>query len=630
MNNLSKLLRHSDIRKQWISIASYILNIVIISFFMMIITGISNLVNESLSPNDFDQALAIIFSMIGIAIITILFFQWIIGTIFKSLFTSRKNFNLNIRLMGFSKKNLYFLYFKEFLSMQIISVPVGLVCAWGFYYLIAKFFLSPLGIMDIHINALSLILSPIIHIIVVLFSITRAFRALSKISLSDQLRSSSVVDDKFTFTTRSYIKTVVGLLMLFGALTPVFIKVDPATASQINLLAIAAYFFLYDAIFFVFSKVIQFVYKNTKIGVLSITNQIMIGNFKKIKAINFMILISVVLHIGLQSAFLTARQAGYWTADEHVLFHSMETSAELNKAPSQYDVNNEYFTLKFIASKSQSSSIKVLGVDGGYIDKYEKIVLDPNLSDFSKEELLKNINDSSWNGIVFPESYISTHDIGNEFIATIDGIEIPFVIEGGYYVSNLSEFKCLVSKSYLESQLGMQGMSNIVFSLQEKENIWFENSTVMTRMDLINESYEKAVNSTIFMEITAYIVLLCAIIMLLNYIYLSSNESIMNIARLRGIGMSARNVASIYVWHFLIIIFEAFVFTAPFSVLFSASFCLAALDKYYFPFGTILPHDQFFITFILFIVPALVVFFLSTAKPLLHTYPSLLREKFSD
>lgn len=109
---------------------SFIVTIVIVSIFLML-TTLENVTNESLSERDAVQLQAIIFSIIGISIMAIIFLQWMVGILFQSLYESRSQFNINVRLIGMTKRKLMGIYLKEFYGMQLLVLPVGFLLSIG-------------------------------------------------------------------------------------------------------------------------------------------------------------------------------------------------------------------------------------------------------------------------------------------------------------------------------------------------------------------------------------------------------------------------------------------------------------------------------------------------------------------
>ncbi|MGX9758398.1 hypothetical protein ACWYRQ_19130 [Clostridioides difficile] len=91
---------------------------------------------------------------------------------------------------------------------------------------------------------------------------------------------------------------------------------------------------------------------------------------------------------------------------------------------------------------------------------FEDIRIYTELGDINLEEKLNNPN---WNDIIVPSAYLGADNIGEEFTLNVYGKEITFVIAAGYYLNVFHHNNCIVSKEYLQAQLGLPDMANTLY-----------------------------------------------------------------------------------------------------------------------------------------------------------------------
>jgi hypothetical protein len=621
MNELYRALKLTGKGRRKALILAYILNIVIITFFLMVITGFKDTINESLSPNDYEQIVAILSSTIGISIVTIIFYQWIVITLFKSLYQSRQHFNTNIRLMGVKKIQLFSLYFKEFVSMQTVAIPFGVISGWMFYFLIAAAF----NFQSKSVNVFSLWASPIIQFIIMFATIAITFVNLSKQdSLSRKIIRSN---NTFTWSNGRIIKTIIGIVILIVT-TYLVITIH---GSQTFYLLLLCYFIvgtlLFDLIFFLFNRFGYLISILTHSGSLRLSLLLSNGKFSKTRAISYMIIFSVAISVGLQSLWLTLRQAAYDSANNNIYYSAVETTDNLMDISSIKD-NNTVYGLYYMAPKLGSNRVRILGVDSGFIiNKCETINIDKNLSDLTDQELKKDLDDPNWNGIIFPQSSIQPRNIGTEYKTKLNGIDVTFVIKGGNFPNNIGEFRCLVSRGYLEKVLGQTNKVNTAFHMGNTYKKAFQNSSIQTKMDVVKISHDKSVQSTDLIEVIMYIILICALVMLLNYIYLVSLQDKGDIARMRAFGMSAGKVNFVYLFHFIFIIFISYLIGILFAWILSLSGCNLVMNHIYLGSGIIISWNFVLLLFCVFSVLSIVSFVLFSYRANKKQYLQIIREQ---
>jgi hypothetical protein len=622
MKYLFAFMRRSGKKEQLFVIASYIVNIMIIAFFMMILTSFQNLTNDSLSPNDYNQAIIMLSSMLGVSLITIIFFQWLVGIIFKNLYDSRERFNLNLRLMGLGNKKLFFLYLKEYVLLQAVSVPIGSLSAAICYNAISSVFHFEVK----YINLKSIYLSLLIHLGIVLFFLIFILGKASKTNLVQQMRGIHKDSPEYRWSVTSSVKSGLAILIMATIIyANANLDLYKDKAALLNLFLILVYFLTYDFTFWIFRLLFDWIYRLFHFNLLGIANKLYAGNYRKVKSVNYMMVVSLLLFLGLTSLFKTVRNSAYVVAN-NLRFASVEYSDTIQPVADHENVN-DFFSLRLISGELQSSTLRVFGIDSNYTKRFETILLNPEMSLLRQEELNQMIDDPDWNGIIFPDGYISPENLGTEYIADIDGHRITFVVKSGYYINNYAETRCLVSKGFLEKKLGLRGFCNTVVSLAESDRVVLDHATKFTRSELVGKSYEKAVSGTELIELAEYVTISAAVIFLLNLIFVGAYKNKSDITKLRIIGLPAKKALSVYLIYYLMIIVEAFLGGIPLAALLSYHGISLVLNKYYVEVtGLIFSYKEAFLLFLFFLCVSAGSIYLSVGKVNKSDYRQMLRE----
>jgi hypothetical protein len=560
-------------------------NIIVIFIFLMISTSLNNsIINASLSSRDYEQSMAIIFLMISICIIVILFFQWVIRMLFHSLYDGRSTFHINIRLAGISKRMLYRIYLAEMFRMQVIAIPAGLVFGEVLYLMIAR----QLGFPDGHLTLASLIGAAAIHFFVVLFSVTRTFQKANILSPIEWLRADTWVDSK---SRLSIGKTTVGVVILLFVFFVSRAKMDPLFIQSIQLLLIVAYFFLQEFLFYVFNYVEILAGKLSGSGIFRLSQALSESSYKRTKTLAKMIVFSVMLTIGLQSLYLSTRQAAGRVSKETVHYESLALFDEPFQLTEEQLKSDDLYMLKFLAGSTTAGNIWAQGINSEFLKQpYETIHLNDTLSGFGIEELLSRIDDKDWNGVIFPENLITREDIGRTFTASINGVSINFEIVAGCYLNHFNEVSCLVSNAFLEAVLGLKGYANIAFSLTGFETSAFSSHAVIqSKEELERASYDEVVKSTELIELAANLTFVCALIMLLNYVFFISSEKKADYIKLCAMGLTGGTANGIFIVHFLQTVIFALIIGIPLAGVLSTVACAILMSPYYYPEGITYP-----------------------------------------
>ncbi|WP_054743360.1 FtsX-like permease family protein [Cellulosilyticum ruminicola] len=597
-------------------LGTFIMNLICTSILLMFAFGLKDITNETLSENDLVQLMGIISSIIAIAILCIIFLQWIIGIEINTLFNSRRQFNINMRLMGLSGKELRGIYYKELLQMQYVAVPVGVLLTELVYYFVSKRMEIPWIGID------KLIVTVLIHLACIFICMHIALRKLTNVEVTSFMRGgvkrTKEKDNKF-----SNIFAVLGVIVL---IVTVFLNWI-LKVKELELFYVVGILLISSRGIYLFNKGVIKLGDSKGFPQPAFAARIENGNYKKAKNTILMLSIGIMFFMGLQILYSSARAMTRQTGENAIHYTSYISYREPINTDN-YDLDNVYFGLNYTFYIEESSYPKYLyGIDQNYMN-YEDIKINQSLG---STELLSYINEPDWNGIIVPSSMISKENIGEERIININGIDIPFKIVGGYYQNLAHKNIWFANKAYIQKQLNLNGYSNCAYLknndtavMQALEKL--SKSEVECKAEIIQKSVDKVVQSTETVEITSFIVILCAIVSLISHLVLGAKENIYNIAKFRSAGMSSRQVKIIYLSQLWGMILKGFIIGIILAVLFAKMSLMAMFNGMN---AEILISYPFKITICLFIVINVVItaiFLFSTSDGFKNNFTIILRK----
>jgi hypothetical protein len=531
MCNILRLLACSGKKEKVYLRISYIINITFIGVMLMFGFGMSNTTNLTL--HDAEQAEIILSSMIIVSIIVIIFFQWLTGMQFVSLFESRKVFNQNIRLLGLSSGKLTLLYFLEMLKMQLIAIPAGFCCAEIIYVCYA----GVSGAAEHVIPVLVLFEAAGIHLAILCVMTFMVGTKCAGTNIVELLRGKKIFQRR-----RKGLKSIRLLEFLAGKIS---------------------------------AK-----YRRYKFWImLKISN----AQRKNIRIIRFLVLGSVVLICGLYGLYTTVRTLAYQRTNEQIQYAGY---VWLDEPVESISILDSYQTLSFKAWLSEDSRIRITGIDQNYVGTYENIELAYALNHETVSDWLEHLNEDDFDGIILDTEYIDESDLGETVTYEIDGKTVSFTVYGGYVSNNLAEFNGYVSPKYLEKQLGLDGYWNraYVLSAEAMNDVLSKTASAgiydqATKKELCEKSYEHAVQGTGEIELVCWMITICAMLASATCIYMirEKNESI--VSRFISIGMEKRQIQTMYVLLICWIVIPVLVPAILLSILFQKLTCALALSS---------------------------------------------------
>ena len=598
---------------------SYVLNLALISVLVMISTGLSNITNESLSASDKQQVEAILLSVISVSVAVIVFFQWIISMQFRALYSSRKNFNDGVRLLGASVKSLFGVYFREMLLMQIVAVVLGIICGQLIFTTIARV----IGMDVLFIGFFQIVLSCVIHLIVLSCMIMLTFRRLTRKSVIDSIRNS---DDRTALKTTKFTKvmSIAAPVVILCIAVPIIAnekKDANLYLCEFILLLIAFRFILLDL-----HKLLKSMSKRFGLKSLLMAESISEGFFKRIRVVCILILISSSLYCGLQMLYQNVRTSAQKATEDNIHYDSLLWYDDIKTHDSEATAGYSY-AYKF-KTKHKDTVWYIHGVSPEFFGEWETIVTD-DLSPDIKEPISDYYMNADWNGIIVPNTYAGSRDIGSVIQVDIDGHEIEFTVVGTYFNINFAHLNLYASKGYIEKQLKLQDQFNALYVKDESSLQGIDSSgcTIQSYEGMVNESRTQAVQGTSLVEMVAIVVIVASALALLNYIMISSKSDKLDISRLKGLGVSDAEIYRIYGIASINPVLIASIVAIPVAILFAKGVSYMMFDQYYFRNGFSIPYDSMVLCFVIFGVVSIAARFLFVRRALnAQSYINVLRD----
>ncbi|MBE6009745.1 MAG: hypothetical protein E7236_03710 [Lachnospiraceae bacterium] len=599
MQNIVRHLQKSSIREKTILKVSYLINMTFICIMLMFGFGMSH--TQNLSLQDKAQAEMILSSMSMVAVIVILFLQWLTAMQIIALFESRKLFNQNIRLLGLSAGRLAWIYFAEMLRMQIFVIPFG----WILSELVYCLYASVSGSLEKVISPGLLGVAAGLHLMIIICVNLLVGRKLTGTNIIDWIRGK-----KERVFVRRKMKTAVSLMIGIAIiLATVLLHQNLPMGipqSAVLLMVFLAIPFLYGFAASASEWIACGIASCRKCGTFLLALHISKGQKRSVKAIRFLLLYSCILICGLYGMYSTVRNLAASRVEDHIHYAGyvwMEDSVATVEADDMTGSDDVYQTLSYKTRLSADSGIRITGIDREYADRFEDIDIAFSLDGGDPKAWQKKADDGTFNGILLDTDYIDISDLGKEISYELDGKSVTFTVYGGYVSNNLAEFNGYVGKKYLENQMHGEGQWNRIFYLTDAageslfENVVSANGIRQyeqkNKENIRNASYEHAVQGTGEIELVCWMIFLCALVAAATCIYMNRDRNDSVVAKLSGIGTDRKQIQRIYTMYMLWVALVAYVPAVFCSLLFQKATCGLILSPEIlegsatiFPFGT--------------------------------------------
>ncbi|MFX0548188.1 FtsX-like permease family protein [Hathewaya histolytica] len=620
MKQLVLQLSKSNIKERMAAYITNILNITIITTFIMVILELQRIQADIKTVSKDENLAKFTAVLICISVVIIIFTLWIICIVHKTLFMQRQNFNINLKLAGISSKKLSQIYILEALFMQLPVIPIAIILEEILYYFMATYY-------EFHIKfiPISMVLVGILaHLVIISICLMFTMRKLAKFDVVEEMRGKKSADSLKTMGKLEFMKFIIGCTaMVVSLIFKLITKSQDNTI--INCVQIAGAYLSFDAILIFMQYILMWIGKTIKSRTLVLAQMNILGYYKKTEPIMVTLIIGIMLSVGLNGMFLTCREIGRKTVEQNVYFNDLIIYQRYNKKVTQPDLENMIYAIDPDAQAAFSFGLKVLdsegvkneitGIDEGYLKYGEKMEL------VDGTDISKVINDENWDGILLPEYFISQKKLGKKYKVSLNGEALEFTIKGRFIANGSRGRYGFVSKAYLQKQLGFKGLVNMIHLKKGNQILLdkllkYENSPNIdhiSKTDIANNSYENAIKGTEIFEIGAFCIILCALLMLINYFTIISKQNNLDVARFRAMGMNKKFMIKTYITEILSIVTQSSIIGLVFAYIFESVGVKMVLPYIDVVIEPIMPV-QYVIMIIIMVLVISIIIMLNTIK----------------
>ena len=569
MKLLYKQLHKSNKGQTILFVLISIINVIITGVFSKLIVEINKIKDETQKVSR-DEEMALYFSMlIAVSVMIIIFSLWIMRIICQTIFQSRKDFNIQIRLLGVTQEKLSHIYVREFFGYQIIAIPVGALLAEVSYYILS-------GILDIShrfINILNLGLAVGVHLFVVFLCLALTFQSIAKFYPLEEMRSPYKTDKIRKLGMLDVVTGIIGIIL---------IVIGMAASSDngiMTFLPMVGIFMLFDLFAISVQYFLKFIAGKCKMEALNISQRSLLGYYKRINPILMTLMVGIMISLGLLGMFETLRIISKDTVEQNIYFEKLIVHSNVKELWTQEQYEDFVREIDPAAEIAYGINLEmqdeedinntIYGIDGEYLQYGEKVKL------VDGTDPIPNFEDYSFNGIYLPDYFISDDDIGKPYKLSINGNEVEFMIAGRFIANGSRGRYGFVSKAYMQSVMNNQ-MVNALYIHQASESLLekLENndnvlaSYVVSKSDIANNSYDNAISGVEVFEISAFMIILISLLMFVHFAISTARQNVFDIARLRAMGVGKKVVRKAYMYQVIYIYSIAFAIGAILAYLF--------------------------------------------------------------
>ncbi len=548
MNTIFKELNEKNKGQTILFIIMSVLNIVITGVFCKFAEEVQKIKAEAELVSH-DEQLAMYFSMlIAVSIMCILFSVWIMQIICKTVFESRKNVNIQLRIMGLGSKRLSGLYVRNFLGYQVIAIPIGIVAMEVVYNIIS-------GMLELEsriIPVSGIIASIVLHLIVVFLCLAVTFYKCAKFDPLLEMRDSNKTGRVRELTKTDLISSLIGIaLIMYGVIH------SDSDNVMTGILPIIGIFLNLDLLTILINKfMIWFAYR-TKATSVGLSHRITLGNYKKISPIISTLIVGVMVSIGLIGMFESMREIARSTVQQNIYFTELlvnsdvvehRSQQEYEKVVNEIDPNAEIaFGINLEMTDDENYTNTIYAVDSAYAKYGEKMVLtdgtDPS----------DCLDDENFDGIYLPNYFISDSKVGETYSLKLGTETFEFRIAGRFIANGSRGRYGYVSKSYLQKIIGFEMVNalyihsasdSLLAVLESDDNVL--QRYMVTKQQIADNSYDNAINGVEIFEFSAFVIILISLIMFVHYAAANSKQNKQEIVRLKAMGCNENTLRRTY------------------------------------------------------------------------------------
>jgi len=533
----------------------------------------------------------------------ILFSLWILRIVIKTIFSTRKEFNIQLRLSGVTRKQLSYIYVKESIYYQFYAVPIALVLMEIIYTLLSDI----LDIQSKWIGFANIIGALILHIFIITLCMLVTLKKIASFDPLEEMRSPYKTDTIKKLETKDWAVGIVGFVLIICGL---FMGKDNG---MLAVLPIAGGFLLLDIIEIGIQHLLLKIGELFGLKSLVLSQRIFMGYFKRTNPIISTLVVGVMLSAGLIGMFTTMRNIAKDTVEENMFFNHLIIHSSVIKQRSEEEYRDLVFKLDPDAQIAYGINLEMVdsegyentiySIDSDYGKYGEKMVLtdgsDPSVS----------LNDPTFSGIYLPNYFISDDDIGEKYVLQINNHKVEFTIAGRFVANGSRGRYGFVSKGYMQSQIDIDMINalyihkandSVIEALNNDSNV--TGNYVVTKQEIADNSYDNAINGVEIFEISAFLVILVSFLMLVHFYISVSNQNVFDITRFRAMGANVNTLKRAYLFQMMNVITIATVI----GILLAKTFIGMGVDMS-LEFITVPVRTTFPITLMLFVYVLLLI-----------------------
>ncbi len=560
MNLLYKSLHKGSKSQTYLFVLISIVNVMITGVFSKLMVEIGKIKSETQMVSR-DEEMALYFSMlIAVSLMIILFSLWIMKIICQTIFQSRKEFNIQLRLLGVTREKLSGIYVREFLGYQVFAIPIGLVLMEAVYYILS-------GVLDISSRFISLVnmgAAVGLHLLVVFLCLAMTFRSITKFYPLEEMRSPYKTDKIRRLGAMDVITGIIGIALIVVGMT------SSQEDGLMPFLPMVGIFLLFDLLIISVQYFLKFLAEKGKFPAVNIGQRNLLGYYKRINPILTTLTVGIMISLGLLGMFETLRIIARDTVEQNIYFerlivHSSVkeswTQEQYEELVSSMDPNAEIaYGINLEMKDEEGINNTIYAIDGAYLQYGEKVVL------VDGTDPVPSLEDASFNGIYLPDYFISDDDIGKPYKLSINGNEVELEIAGRFIANGSRGRYGFVSKAYLQSVMDNpmvnalyihQAQDALLAELENHENVL--STYMVSKDDIANNSYDNAISGVEIFEISAFMIILISLLMFVHFSLSTAGQNVFDISRLRAMGVSKGVARKAYLYQVLCIFSIAFV-----------------------------------------------------------------------
>lgn len=615
MKYLYKQLYKSNKNQTFLFVLISTLNVIITGVFLKLIVEINKIKDEVQKISRDEEMVVYFYMLITVLVMIIVFSLWIMRIICHTIFQTRKEFNIQVRLLGVTQEKLTYIYLREFLGYQIIAIPIGFILAEMSYYVLS-------GVLDISnrfINILHLVLAMGIHLFVVFLCLVFTFRNITKFYPLEEMRSPYKTDKIRKLGMADVVTGIIGVVLIFIGLTAL-----PGD-NIMQILPIVGIFMLFDLFVILTQYFLKFIAEKCKMEALNISQRSLLGYYKRINPILTTLTVGIMISLGLLGMFETLRIISKDTVEQNIYFEKLIVHSNVKESWTQeqyedfvreIDSSAEIaYGINLEMQDEENINNTIYAIDGEYLQYGEKVKLVDGTDPVPKLE------DVNFNGIYLPDYFISADDIGKTYRLSINGNDVEFIIAGRFIANGSRGRYGFVSKKYMQSVMDSR-MVNALYIHQASDRLLEElenhNNVLavyaVSKSDIANNSYDNAINGVEVFEISAFMIILISLLMFVHFSISTARQNIFDISRLRAMGVRKKVARKAYIYQVLYIYSIAFLIGAIQAYLFIKVGVDMSSEFIDVPVSVQFPITVLVIVYILLIAISSVVVYVSINK----------------